>query len=230
MMHRAVLALFAKAPVPGRVKTRLSPPLDPADAAALYEAMLLDIVDQHEPHSGRSLVLWFDPAEGEAWFRANIPSRFQLRLQRGEDLSERMRSLFEEHAREGADRMVLRGTDSPTLPAERVREAFELLETADLVLCPDRDGGYNLIGLRRPAPELFSLEMSTESVLDTTLAHAQALGMSVALLEPHHDVDTEADLALLASAAKPERTPRTCRWLAAHAWKRSPSSASEEVS
>ncbi len=215
-MHRSVLALFAKAPVPGQVKTRLSPPLTPTEAAELYEAMLLDTVAQHQVRPGRGLFLWFAPAEAEGWFRAHIPPRFRLRPQRGAGLAERMRALFEEHASEGADRIVLRGTDSPTLPPERIREAFELLESADLVLCPDRDGGYNLIGLRRPAPELFDLELSTGSVLDTTLEHAQALGMSVALLEPHHDVDTQADLELLASTAKPEQAPLTCRWLAAN--------------
>jgi len=216
MLNRSILALFAKAPRPGLVKTRLSPPLTPEEAAAFYECMLLDIVDQHEARPGRSLVLWYAPEDAEGWFRAKLPPRYQLRAQVGVNLSERMHNLFEQHAREGADRVVLRGTDSPTLPRERIREAFDVLESADLVLCPDRDGGYNLIGLRRPAAELFELEMSTSSVLDTTLAHAQALGMSVALLEPHHDVDTEADLRILLATAKPDQTPRTCRWLAEH--------------
>jgi len=216
MNARSVLALFAKAPIPGLVKTRLCPPLEPEQAASLYQAMLLDIVMQHVSDTGVQLALWFAPVEAEAWFRQHIPPGYALLPQQGPALPERMRALFYRHSAEGATRMVLRGTDSPTLPRERVREAFDALDSADLVLCPDRDGGYNLIGLRKPTDVLFDLEMSTESVLDTTLRRAQEFGMSVTLLEPHHDVDTAADLHLLASEADPERTPQTCRWLARH--------------
>ena len=217
MSARDVLALFAKAPVPGQVKTRLCPPLAPAQAARLYEAMLLDIVGQHlgDPPSVER-VLWFAPEGAEGWFREHVPPGYALLAQRGATLAERMRALFHHHCDRGATRVVLRGTDSPTLPGVRVREAFAALDRADLVLCPDRDGGYNLIGLRKPADELFDLEMSTGSVLDTTRARARELGLQVALLEPHHDVDTEADLRLLRAEVDAKLTPRTAQWLAQH--------------
>ena len=219
-----VLALFAKAPVPGQVKTRLCPPLHPEEAAALYEAMLLDIVGLHaEPdHAcGAERALWVAPAEALPWFRDRVPASYVLRAQQGPDLSARMRALFHHHADAGARRMVLRGTDSPTLPLARIDEAFAALESADLVLCPDRDGGYNLIGLCKPADPLFDLEMSTGSVLDTTLRRADELGMRAVLLEAHHDVDTHADLVRLDQARRageldPSLTPRTQRWLEAH--------------
>lgn len=218
MPEATVLALFAKAPVAGQVKTRLSPPLDPAEAARLYEAMLLDIVDQHAREEGVQLYLWFAPDSAESWFRKQVPAPYTLRAQQGASLADRMRSLFRYHAAQGATRTVLRGTDSPTLPTARVREAVEALAGADLVLCPDRDGGYNLIGLREPVDPLFDLEMSTESVLETTLRCAQGLGMRVALLEPHHDVDVAADLALLAREVSPEIAPRTYRWVTESVW------------
>lgn len=216
MASRSVLALFAKAPVPGQVKTRLCPPLAPEEAAELYQAMLLDIVEQHaaDVDPQLELALWFAPAEAESWFRKHVPSRYRVLPQRGPNLAARMRALFHHHAAQGAVRMVLRGTDSPTLPGARVREAFEALGSADLVLCPDRDGGYNLIGLRKPADRLFEVEMSTESVLEATLVRSGELGMSVALLEPHHDVDTGPDLSLLAREVDAEQTPRTHAWLA----------------
>lgn len=214
MPPREVLALFAKAPVPGQVKTRLCPPLEPSQAAELYEAMLLDILDQHAAERA-DLALWHTPASAADWFRRIAPARYRLLAQQGQDLSARMRHLFRHHAAEGYTRIVLRGTDSPTLPAARVPEAFAALAGgADLVLCPDRDGGYNLIGLGAPADPLFELEMSTASVLDSTLARARALGLRTQLLDAHHDVDTAGDLALLEGELCDARTPRTRQWLA----------------
>jgi glycosyltransferase A (GT-A) superfamily protein (DUF2064 family) len=90
-----------------------------------------------------------------------------------------------------------------------VREAFAALERFPLTLCPDRDGGYNLIGLREPHDALFALELSQASVLGTTLAHARALGLACELLPAHHDVDTWDDLLRLGPELRPERTPRT---------------------
>lgn len=212
-MQRRVLALFARAPLPGRVKTRLVPPLTPEEAAALYEAMLRDILDQHAAPEPWERALWFTPPEAEAWFRRAAPPVYRLYAQTGPDLPQRMRALFEGHAAEGCDRIVLRGTDSPTLPLETVEAAFDALERADVVLSPDRDGGYNLIGLREPVDALFDLEMSTAAVLDGTVSRARALGLRVHLLPGHHDVDTAPDLALLAPEVSEERTPRTARWL-----------------
>jgi glycosyltransferase A (GT-A) superfamily protein (DUF2064 family) len=104
-----------------------------------------------------------------------------------------MAELFRIHSSEGFERIVLRGTDSPTLPLERIDEAFAALERADLALCPDRDGGYNLIGLRGACDGLFALEFSHAGVLLETLSSARALGLRAELLPAHHDVDTYAD-------------------------------------
>ena len=210
---RSVLALFAKAPIAGQVKTRLCPPLRPQQAAELYEAMLLDILDQHRATQDAALALWYTPVGSEAWFRAHALG-YALQLQQGATLPLRMSALFRAHAAQGYARIVLRGTDSPTLPAERVAEAFEALAHADLVLCPDRDGGYNLIGLRGASDALFEVEMSTGNVLQWTVDRGKALGMRVELLAPHHDVDTAADLELLASELCEQRTPRTRACLA----------------
>ncbi len=221
-MSDRVLALFAKAPVAGAVKTRLCPPLLPSEAAALYEAMLRDILAQHAAAPVADLALWYSPDEAADWFRANAPPVYALAAQVGPDLGARMALLFRAHASDGYRQILLRGTDSPTLPAARIDEAFLALENADLVLCPDRDGGYNLIGLRAPCDALFELVLSTASVLDATLARARALGLRASLLAPHYDVDTAADLALLRADLDPARTPRTQRWLAAHLASRAP--------
>ncbi|MGH7290438.1 MAG: TIGR04282 family arsenosugar biosynthesis glycosyltransferase, partial [Myxococcota bacterium] len=159
-MSGRILALFAKAPVPGQVKTRLAPELSLENAARLYEAMLLDILDQHAAERDCEHALWFAPAGAAEWFSRSAPAGWRLMAQEGSDLPARMARLFAAHAAEGFDRIVLRGTDSPTLPNERVHEAFAALDHAELVLCPDRDGGYNLIGLRAACDPLFALELS----------------------------------------------------------------------
>ena len=212
-MSKSILALFAKAPLPGQVKTRLCPPLSPSEAASLYEAMLRDILDQHTSLEGAERVLWFTPPEAVSWFEHAAPAGYGLRPQQGPDLAARMRRLFRVHAQEGYGRIVLRGTDSPTLPPERVSSAFEALERVDLVLCPDRDGGYNLIGLRHPCDELFELELGTAQVLERTVARAGEAGLCVEILPPHHDVDTAQDLMRIRDELSEALTPRTLDWL-----------------
>jgi rSAM/selenodomain-associated transferase 1 len=208
-----VLALFAKAPVTGQVKTRLCPPLRHEEAAELYRAMLLDILEQHSGASPE-LELWYTPSDARGWFEANAPPVYRLRAQEGAGLGPRMAALFRAHASRGAP-VVLRGTDSPTLPCEHVEAAFAALSRADLVLGPDLDGGYNLIGLRAACDGLFELPFSTATVLDETLSRARTLGLRVELVPEHYDVDVAEDLERLARDANPRATPRTLRWLRA---------------
>ena len=208
-MARRVLALFAKAPVPGAVKTRLAPELSPSRAAELYEAMLLDVLEQHARASDWELALWFTLDDAAGWFAAHAPPAYRRLPQRGADLAQRMRTLFEVHAAEGFDRIALRGTDSPTLPLARVEQAFAALEHFPLALCPDRDGGYNLIALREPQARLFELELSSASVFAATLARARELGLGCEILPAHHDVDTWSDVLRLGPELDPARTPRT---------------------
>jgi rSAM/selenodomain-associated transferase 1 len=210
-MSRRILALFAKAPVPGQVKTRLAPDIRLESAAALYEAMLLDILDQHGAERDCARALWFAPADARDWFGRFEQAGWRILEQDGPDLAARMAALFRFHEAEGFDRIVLRGTDSPTLPLERAGEAFVALERSELALCPDRDGGYNLIGLRGACDRLFALELSHAGVLSQTLASARALGLRAELLPAHHDVDTFADLVRLAPALDARLTPRTLR-------------------
>jgi rSAM/selenodomain-associated transferase 1 len=208
-VSRRVLALFAKAPVPGEVKTRLAPELTLERAAELYEAMLLDVLEQHARERDCELALWFTPDDGADWFAKHAPPAYRLLHQRGPTLAERMCALFQFHAAEGFERIVLRGTDSPTLPVERVAQAFAALDHSPLVLCPDRDGGYNLIGQSSPHDALFELELSRANVLGATLARARELGLSVELLPAHHDVDTWQDVLRLGAELDPALTPRT---------------------
>ncbi len=144
------------------------------------------------------------------------PPAFDVVVQRGRDLAERMNWAVNEAAASGATRILLRGSDSPLLDGGSVARALEELEHCDLVMCPDLAGGYSLIGLKRPEPAVFDHPMSTSSVLDDTLAAASARGLQVRLLEPCFGLDTVADFAHLARARSREAEdlcPRTLAYL-----------------
>jgi rSAM/selenodomain-associated transferase 1 len=198
---RGVVIVFAKAPRPGEVKTRMCPPLSQAEAAELYASMLADVLEATARAArplGLDPVLAVHPPESCGALACDVPTPFHVVAQRGSDLAARMAWAVREAAAGGARRMLLRGSDSPTLDGAALAEALADLETHDVVLRPDRDGGYNLVGLRRPAPEIFDHPMSTASVLEDTIARARRLGLSTKVAEPGFDLDTLADLRWLA--------------------------------
>lgn len=220
---RDALIVFAKQPRAGQVKTRLCPPLSPGQAAAFYAAMLDDVLEVSAEAAHRydlEAVLEVTPESAVPEMRRRCPEGFRVLPQRGRDLSERMsRGLTAASAR-GAQRVLLRGSDSPALSAARIGEALLALSAHELVLCPDRDGGYALIGLRGVAPDLFSHPMSTAHVLRDTLERARRAGLRSCLLEEGFDVDRIADLRWLAEARTAGRLsgcPRTLRYLDEHA-------------
>ncbi|MEX1025984.1 MAG: TIGR04282 family arsenosugar biosynthesis glycosyltransferase [Planctomycetota bacterium] len=196
--------IFTKRPAAGRVKTRLVPPLGEEAAARLAQGMLDDSVERLTAAPGRH-VLAFAPEEDEAWFRARYPA-LALVPQRGAGLGERMASFFET-ALASAPACVMTGSDQPLVSGRRLEEAHTALaHDADLVLGPDRGGGYYLVGLARSAPKelapllraLFSeAPMSTPSVFEHTLETARRLGLRTQRLSVGLDVDTDADLEQL---------------------------------
>jgi rSAM/selenodomain-associated transferase 1 len=198
---RGWLSVFAKAPQPGRVKTRLSPPLAPETAAALYAAMLEDVLRASADFArrlGLEPVLHFDPPAARGALERYAPPGYQFRPQRGEGLAERMANAFEEAAAEGVERVLLRGSDSPGLDLPVVAAALAGLEDGDdLVLTPDQGGGYALIALKEPRRELFEVVLSTGSVLEETVARARALGLAVSSTPASFDLDLVADLVRL---------------------------------
>jgi rSAM/selenodomain-associated transferase 1 len=218
-VRRGALIVFAKRPEPGRVKTRLCPPFTPAQAAALYRAMLADVLEASAEMAGQAgfePVLAVAPPDACAELARACPPAFRVVAQRGGDLAARMEWAVAEAAAGGAAPILLRGSDSPALDGAAIAEASAALDAHDLALCPDRDGGYGLVALRRPAPGLFAHPMSTRTVLDDTLLRATQQGLRVHLLRPRFDVDTVEDLRWLAElrgSSAVERCARTCAWL-----------------
>jgi rSAM/selenodomain-associated transferase 1 len=192
------LILFAKEPRPGQVKTRLSPPLAPEEAAALARAFIEDIAAALGRVACERRVLACAPPGAEAALARLAGEGFTCEPQAEGDLGARLEAACERAFAAGAARVVVVGADSPTLPPRLVDEAFEALRAKDVVLGPALDMGYYLVGLRRPAPALFQgIPWSTREVLPSTLAVAARAGLVLHFLPPWFDVDTPADLEFL---------------------------------
>jgi hypothetical protein len=201
---RIPVAIMAKVPAAGEVKTRLCPPLTPVQAAGLARCFLQDRVAQLREISTVAPVVAFTPPEREPEVRALLPDGVRLVPQQGADLGARLDRLLTDLLAEGAVGAIAVDADSPTLPTEFVRRACVHLaeREADVVLGPCDDGGYYLIGLRQAAPALFrEMPWSTPAVLDETVARARRLGLRLALLPPWFDVDRGEDLERLRASA-----------------------------
>jgi hypothetical protein len=215
-LSRAWLVVFAKAPRPGLVKTRLSPPLTLDQSAALYEQMLLDVLAVSARWAAEfdlEAVLAFHPPDAVSELVRLAPPDFRVQAQKGPGLAERMANAFAEGAAAGARWVLLRGSDSPGLGLAQFAEAVRTLEAgADLVLTPDNGGGYAMIGMHGACPALFEVPMSTDQVLPSTLAAAERSGLKTVVTSPTFDLDTAADLQSLARLSDEESSdlcPRT---------------------
>ena len=214
---RASCALFvmAKDPRAGQVKTRLCPPLEPDVAARLYRCFLLDVLDLAAGVPGVDPVVAYSPRDAREEFSRITDGRFLLIPQDGADLGERLEHTFRILFARGYDRVAALSTDSPDLPPAYLREAFGMLDDAQVVMGPCPDGGYYLIGLCRPVPELFrEMPWSTERVVPETVVRAVRLGLALGHLPEWHDVDTAADLQrlvrdLCGNGRSGNRAPRT---------------------
>lgn len=200
-----VVALMVRAPIPGRVKTRLIPALGAGGACTLYQAMVTDILGSIG-QGRRPLHLCYDGSEKDlpqAW----LEGAARVRPQSGGDIGERMAAVFIDCFAAGADSVILVGSDIPALDATVIDQAASALAGHDTVLAPVADGGYCLLGLHRAAfrAELFiDIPWSTSQVLTQTRRRLATLGLSAALLPPLRDIDTPADV--LAYRSNPAST------------------------
>jgi uncharacterized protein len=211
------LLVMAKRPASGQTKTRLTPPLSPVQATALYECFLRDTLDLIRRVPDAQPVIAFLPEDARSYFAALAPD-FELLRQEGADLGARLDNALSYYLARGYQRVAIMNSDGPTLPVSSLAAAFEELGNgADVVLGPADDGGYYLIGLKRPAPRLLrEVRMSTPTVLADTLALAAEEGVRVALLPVWYDVDDVASLERLQAelaTAPTEIAPRTRAFL-----------------
>lgn len=196
--EREAIGIFAKYPEPGRAKTRLIPALGEAGAAALHDEMVRYTLDRvgellgERDVEARVYTAGAEPARFAHHFEVQLPCVSQS----SGDLGQRMHTAFTEMLRDATAAVII-GTDCPDVSRGLFGMALESLRSSDVVLGPASDGGYYLIGLRRPVPALFEdMVWSTSTVLAKTLERAEALGLSVRLLPTLSDVDEPVDLAV----------------------------------
>jgi hypothetical protein len=229
------LAVMTKAPQPGRVKTRLVPPLTPEEAAELNKCFLRDTTaaisaacrrgpscppkpwrvrvgdasktqfehacpSHSEAAKGACGIAVYTPVGAESVYTDLLPADFSLLPQRGGKFGERLYLAVEDLFKYGFHSVCLIDSDSPTVPADNFAEAVELLSASDdrVVLGPTDDGGYYLIGVKKPHRQLFEqIDWSTERVLDQTMQRANEIGVGVKLLPAGYDVDDASSLRRL---------------------------------
>jgi rSAM/selenodomain-associated transferase 1 len=208
------VAIFARAVVPGKTKTRLIPELGSEGAAEFHRALVSDVVGKVARLKGKTARYLF--TAGGSLPKDMVPRGFECRRQQGHDLAQRLGRAFAELLRHHS-RAVIIGTDSPALAPSMLRVALEELRSTDAVLGPCPDGGYYLIGLRRTCRGLFSgLRLGTEFAFRDTLASLLDHGFSISVLEPCPDVDLPQDLAALKKMLIENPTARR---LAPHTWR-----------
>ncbi len=188
---------MAKAPVCGTVKTRLVPPLTLEQATELYRALLQDQLEHLTALESAELYLAFTPADALPLIASMAPGGYGCFAQRGGDLGERMNDVFAELRRRGHGNLIVIGSDLPPVPLGTFDQAFAQLSGGGkrVVLGPSRDGGYYLIGMNQPVPEMFSgMTWSDERVFEATTDRLTQLGIDFGLLPEWFDVDTVEDL------------------------------------
>ena len=202
----------AKAPAPGRAKTRLVPPLTLEQSAAVQEALLLDTLEACRAEVPETALLYADPEDAAKLARLAGPGT-RLLLQEGRGLADALRLGTSRHIEDGPVAVV--SSDIPGIPTGALGRAFAALnEGADVVLGPALDGGYWLIAMREYSDAPFrSIPWSTPAVYAVTVRRCEQAGLRVVTLESWRDVDTPVDLAFLLAEADDLPAPRTARVL-----------------
>ena len=201
-MSNAAIALFARLPRRGEVKTRLAATIGEDSALALHTACLAStaslVASLPEEIHTRLYLTGTQEETQEITRELELPSSLAVHTQRGETLGARLNHALLELLGEGFERVIFIGSDSPTLTPDILLHALGLLEKHDAVIGPAQDGGYYLIGARGFWPEMFrEISWGTEHALRQTLDNLQRAGRRIAQLPEGYDVDRLEDLERL---------------------------------
>ena len=203
MVHSTALLVLLKYPDPGKVKTRLAARLGGEAAAELYRIFVEMTLQLCAQVPRVDYKIYFTPPEEELRFRQWLGEGLDYLPQPQGDLGLRLECGFQQLLRDYSQVIAL-GTDSPDLPVEYIVRAIEALQENDVVIGPALDGGYYLIGLRKPYFDLFQdIPWSTSKVFDMTFDKAKARGISPVILPGWYDIDTWEDLRRMQDSQNP---------------------------
>jgi rSAM/selenodomain-associated transferase 1 len=211
----STLVVMAKAPRPGRVKTRLAQSIPVEAVTELYCCLLDDTVALARSLAAVDVAVMCPASDVEEltqWTRGVVG----VVAQTGEGLAAGLTSVFAHFAAPGRQRTIAFNSDSPHLPRSVLEDAFETLTAHDVVVGPTHDGGYYLVGAKAFHPTLFAHDgMGTSSALERLLSRARTLKLSVGFAAPFYDIDVVDDLTRLAEELRlaPAKAPRTAVWL-----------------
>lgn len=209
-MDRTSLNIFAKSPVPGTVKTRMSPPLSPAQCLRLHRALLNHTLIRMRPliATGVEASLCLTGTLQEALKQAVRleAGGFGLDVQHGAHLGERLSHALTSRFSQGYSKVIFIGIDCPRLGSNTVRDAIRALNRQEVAIGPAQDGGYYLIGFAACLPEILQeIPWGTRAVYETTLDRLRQRGVRWKSLERQADLDTFGDLKEFCRRASPER-------------------------
>jgi len=188
--------LFARDPVLGQVKTRLSSSLDDETILRLYTCFVEDSLEKIRKVDNADCFVGISPSNLSGFFNGIEGSDIRLFIQQGENLGDKMRQAFVDRFADGYKKVVIIGSDSPSLPVSYIDEV--LTSDKDLMLGPSTDGGYYLIGMVGKVSDVFAgIAWGTDQVLDETLDRVKKAGVSLELLPVWYDVDFPEDLKFL---------------------------------
>lgn len=198
MQQTTAIAIMAKQPQPGKTKTRLCPPLSIEQSVELSEALLQDTIALVKAVPGADLALAITPPQAQPYFARLAPGGSLFVPVSGANIGECLHKTLKTLLAMGFTKALALNADSPSLPPEYLLQAVEALDQHELVFGPAMDGGYYLVGLTRPQPEIFEgIAWSSAQVLEQSLQRAELTGLHTVLTPGWYDVDTYEDLQRL---------------------------------
>lgn len=202
------LIIFIKAPRFGEVKTRLQPDLMVEESLLFYRAMVEDLINQLGSTAFCDVKIFFTPPDAEDEIKTWLGPNYEFYSQKGNDLGERMSKAMAEIFKQDYKKVVLIGSDIPTIDTTTIVRAFSNLDNYDIVLGPSKDGGYYLVGSKKAQPGLFQdIFWSTSFVLGQTIQKARKLKLEVVQIEIKSDIDTYGDVVELWRYLKKRNVP-----------------------
>ena len=195
-MKKQVLLYFVRYPEPGKVKTRLAQSIGFEKAAEVYKQLAEENFSNLNSSTDGSVVVTFDPPTVQVQMEQWLPRAGGYLPQKGNGLGERLAAAFDWAFHQGAKKVLAVGSDTLALTRQPIQDAFEVLNSSDVVIGPSQDGGYYLIGLKELRPAIFKdINWSTDQVRSQTLERIASSQLSYQLIEMLEDLDDAMQLS-----------------------------------